>query len=490
MTAAPPPLWEHQRRAVDFARARFDADAPGALWAMDMGTGKSRAALHVIEHWHDLRAASDGGPVLIAAPKSVVRNWEQEFERYYRGEPLRLIAHPGGPAARSVRAVVQAATAGRRWMLIANYESLLSHRPLGRAVNRVGKWSLIVADEAHKLKSPGSNVSRRFAALAQRSAFNLALTGTPLPHSPLDGYALMRFVDPSIFGTSFARFKRFYTRAAETAEDRADPLKLMENRGGALTRIVLQNLTTFNRRMGTATFRVEAGDVLSLPEVVEQSVLVGLEAEARRIYRDLEHDFFAWVNEEAEERITAAHAGVKVMRMAQVTGGSAPIEDDGGQRRGRVISTAKREALADVLDGLAGDEPVVVFCRFVADLEAVAGTAGAGYRELSGARNELAEWQEGGGRVLGVQVQAGSVGVNLTRARYAVFYSLPISLALYQQARARLVRPGQEGATVHLIHLAAAGTIDERIHRALLAREEVLSVIIDEFKRGSLPSAG
>ena len=62
--------------------------------------------------------------------------------------------------------------------------------------------------------------------------------------------------------------------------------------------------------------------------------------------------------------------------------------------------------------------------------------------ELSGRVNTLPEWQEGKTDVIAVQIQAGGVGIDLTRASYCVYYSVGFSLGDYEQSLARVHRPG------------------------------------------------
>ena len=99
--------------------------------------------------------------------------------------------------------------------------------------------------------------------------------------------------------------------------------------------------------------------------------------------------------------------------------------------------------------------------------------------ELSGRRNELDEWQQGDGpEVIAVQIQAGGLGIDLTRARYSIFYSLGYSLGDYEQALARVHRPGQNRKVTHL-HLVAPGTVDEHVYDALEQKRDVVEFVID-----------
>jgi SNF2 family DNA or RNA helicase len=82
------------------------------------------------------------------------------------------------------------------------------------------------------------------------------------------------------------------------------------------------------------------------------------------------------------------------------------------------------------------------------------------------------------GQILGAQIQSGGVGVDLTQARYCIFYSLSFSLGDFQQAIARIHRPGQKG-TVFYFYLLASGTIDEQIMQLLERKEDIIQGILD-----------
>jgi SNF2 family DNA or RNA helicase len=205
-----------------------------------------------------------------------------------------------------------------------------------------------------------------------------------------------------------------------------------------------------------------------------------LSPEALRVYLELEKDFVAEVR---DGRVTAANAMVKLLRLQQVAGGWVKT-DDGQYRR---VDSAKQNLLADTFEDIGAGEPVVVFCRFHADLNAVheaAKTAGFQSLELSGRRDELKRWQEGEAQVLAVQISAGGVGVDLTRARYSIYYSLSFSLGEYDQALSRVHRPGQTRPVEH-IHLVARNTVDRKIMRALEKRAEVVEAVLAEIQGGA-----
>jgi SNF2 family DNA or RNA helicase len=142
-----------------------------------------------------------------------------------------------------------------------------------------------------------------------------------------------------------------------------------------------------------------------------------------------------------------------------------------------------------VLEDIGRDDRAVVFCRFHHDLDTARRVAedldrGGLHRtcgEISGRLNEYAEWKAGQFSTLAVQLQAGGLGIDLSKANYAVFYTLSFSLGNYLQAIARLHRPGQEKSVV-VYRLLARGTVDQKIIHALDRREDVIRSILEDVQ--------
>lgn len=293
----------------------------------------------------------------------------------------------------------------------------------------------------------------------------ICLTGTPMPHSPLDVYAQYRFLDKGIFGTSFTAFRARYAKM-----------------GGFQNHQVVgyENQDDLQKKFYSIAYRVKSEDVQSLPEAVDVVRPVVLSNYAKRLYKTLKDEFVVGV---ADGTVTASNALTRLLRLQQIGSGWARQDrniETGEEGQLLQIDTAKQDALADLMEDLNHEEPIVIFCRFHHDLDAVhtvAAALGRSSLELSGRRNELAAWQSAAAPVLAVQVQSGGVGINLVRARYCVFYSLGFSLGEYLQARKRTHRPGQKH-TVTYYHLIAKGTVDEQVYQALEARQDVVESVL------------
>jgi len=461
-TIPPPPglktrPWRHQIEAYEFVMNRLARGSGAAMLALEMGTGKTLVSLMVF-------AGVKAQRTLISCPLRVVPVWLAQIERHL---DLAMVVvglddSAGGVTEKQKLAEEKlrlAEATGQPFVVVINHDSIWRD-PFGAWAEKQA-WDLIIADESHKLKKPGGKASLYFKRLRPRARCRLALTGTPMPHSPLDVYAQFRFLDITPFGPSFNAFKQKYAVMGGFQNKQVTSFK---------------NLDQLETLMRTITCRVSK-DVLDLPPQTHVTYHRTLSAEAQRIYRDLEEDFVAQVK---DGTITAANAMVKLLRLQQVAGGWVKT-DDGQYHR---VDSAKQELLRDTLEDIGPSEAVVVFCRFHADMDAVheaCRALGCQSLELSGRQDDLKRWQEGEAPVLAVQIGSGGIGIDLSRAHYSIYYSLSFSLGEYDQALSRVHRPGQTRPVEH-IHLVAKGTVDEKIMRALEKRAEVIQAILAEIK--------
>jgi SNF2 family DNA or RNA helicase len=426
------------------------------MLAYDMGTGKSKCIVDAV-------CNIEARYTLILCPCSVVSVWPREFDKH-AAVPVKVMPLVGPIKNRVCWLSTVTSQRVERLVVVLNYEAL-QHDDMERALRNV-PWALMVADESHRIKKPGGIQSRMLARIGQAAKRRVCLTGTPMPHSPLDIYGQYRFLDKSIFGHNFTAFKAQYAVM-----------------GGYQNRcaVAFKNQDDLRAKFYSIAHRVEKRDVLDLPKFTHERLDVELSDSARRVYRQLETEFCAQLD---KGEVTAANALAKLLRLQQVTSGHVPA--DGGPIE--EVDHGKRDALLSLIDGLADTEPVVVFCRFRHDLDAVAQVCkklGRTLYELSGRVNELEAWQSGTlGDVLAVQIQSGGVGVDLTRAAYVVYYSLGFSLGDYEQSLARVDRPGQTRPVTYY-HLIATKTVDEKVYTALRERKQVVEHILSEGDYGN-----
>ena len=302
--------------------------------------------------------------------------------------------------------------------------------------------------------------------LGLKAKKRISLTGTPLNGSPLSIYGQYRFLDPNVFGTSFHKFKMRYA--------------IMGGYGNYQV-IGYNHMDEFKRKLESISDRVRTEDVLTLPERMFEVRTCELCKSARKIYDDLVENFVLEVN---EGKLTTTTALTKLLRLQQLTGGNLPLDD------GQYVEAddSKINLIKDILLDFESNEPVVIFAKFTKEIERIKAACAAKplnrkVGELSGHANDLKSWQDGNLDVLVVQIRTGGVGIDLTRSRYAIYYSLGYSLTDYEQSLARIHRPGQTRNTVYYT-LLAENTVDFRVYRSLQNKKKVVDDLIDSAQKG------
>lgn len=456
------PLRPSQEAFLAWAADRF-----GMLLDGGMGVGKTRCAIEFMRR-ADIRVA------LIMAPVSVLPAWESQLHKY--DDAVEVILHRKGTISDRCAAIDMhlraCLVAQRRCVILCNYE-MSSSNAFGTLVGS-RRWPLLVLDESHRIKSPQGKTARMWAKARRRVDRVLAMTGTPMPHSPLDIYAQMRVIAPETLGSSYVMFRARYA--------------IMGGFEGHEV-IGFKHLEDLRQRISVVTYQIPRS-VLALDKPTDIEMPVELSTKEWKAYRSMEKDLIARVD---SGEVVAANALTKLLRLQQITSGCVPVDDGEGDVVQERLGDSKEVALRELLDALPADEPVVVFCRFKADLAAVHRAAAEAEEprtslELSGSRHELERWQQGEATILAVQVQSGSIGIDLTRACVGAFFSTSWSLGEFDQARCRIDRPPQ-ARPVSYYHLIATPpdalpmeTIDRKVQRALVARRDVITAVLSDLK--------
>lgn len=453
--------WQNQQEAFEFAISH-----PACMLDMEMGTGKTRVAIDVAF------ARNDVSKILVVCPKAVVPVWRENLEKFYQHDNTWDRWYCWDERKGTVRVkheslvkyLAERPKVFNKRFVIINYDSVW-RIPMGDTILKA-KFDMVILDESHRAKSAGSKVSKFLALLGKSVKYKMCLSGTPMANSPLDIYGQYRFLDRTIFGTNHSRFLQDYAII-----------------GGPERRFVVgfRNQQDLNQKFKSIAYTCKMSDVadrIKLPDALPPtSQKVQLPARDMKTCRELAEDFIA---ECGTSNVVVKNVLGKMMRLQQIASGYCVVQDDPtALPRIEELNTAKEDMLAEMLEDISPEASVVVFCVFRHDLDAIARSARKAKRntfEISGSNNQLTEWKESRGGVLAVQIQAGAEGIDMTNSHHAIYYSIPHSLALYNQSKARLYRPGQKNA-VSFCHLLAEGTIDEAMYKALIKKEDVIESI-------------
>jgi SNF2 family DNA or RNA helicase len=470
-TTTPMRHWKHQLSGYWWLKKM----PTGGILAFDMGTGKTRVAFDIIQNY------DDDGPVLVLAPKNVVGVWEEQASQYLQLGTVVYAPRKGTVAKRIESAqqfIKDAMKNGVRPVVILNYEAAI--QPAAQKWLLSQQWAIGILDESHRIKNGLSATAKFVDKLRDHVTYRLAMTGTPMPHNRLDIWTQLRWVDPAVFEARFVAFRDRYA---------------IRDYFGAVVGYVPQNEQEMIDRMAPYIYRVRSQDVLDLPEVVHTPRYVEMSKEGARAYHELENEFITGICDPATGELKkglATNTLTQLLRLRQITSGFLGTGEFDTKEE-IVFDHAKEEALADYLEDLPCDEPLVVFAQFRKDLDAirrVVAKAGRPVFEVSGRVNSqvhLTAWKQcaadfnpKGAPVLAVQIQAGGLGIDLTAAHYAVVYSLDFNLGNYEQVMKRIHRGGQTKTTFYT-HLIVPGTIDVTTYNALRAKKTSVQWLLNHF---------
>ena len=456
--------YEHQRRAAAFALDRL-SHGGGAALLMEMGTGKTLTSIGIVgQLWKERRIAR----LLIVAPLSILGVWRDEFDKFAGYDYCLSVLE--GTAARKADTIRHMAGKSLQ-VLVINYESAW------RMEKELAGWrpDMIVCDEGHKIKTHNIAASKAMHRLAGKAKYRLLLTGTVITNKPIDVFSQYKFCDPAIYGNSFYQFRNRYFDMVGF---------------GGYTPVMKRSMEgEFTERLHSIAFRATKAECLDLPEFTDIVQRIDLEPQAMRIYRQLVRDSYA---ELAEGSVTVTNVLSQLLRLSQLTGGYVGNDDAGGVTQ---VSTAKLDALADLVDGAVADaRKIVVIARFVPEIHAIGKMLEKKkirYAQISGEirdRDEqIAAFQNDPDLPVFIgQIATAGLGITLTAASLMVFYSLDYSMSNYEQTRARIHRVGQKNECTY-IHLVARGTVDEKVLKALHDKANLAKSLVDDYRAGMNP---
>ena len=408
------------------------------------------------------------GRVLIVAPLSILGVWQDEFNNFADFD--YNLAVLTGTSAKKID-TLRHLNGNALQVAVINYESAW------RLEKALAEWNpdLIIADEGHKIKTHNISASKAMHRLGARARYRLLLTGTPVTNKAIDVFSQYKFVNPAIFGQSFYAFRNRYFDMVGYGNHTPVLKKSME-----------RELT---ERIHSIAYRATKAECLDLPETTDIIRKVELEPQAMLLYRNLVKDSYA---ELSEGEVTITNVLTKLLRLSQLTGGFLGSDDSS---KAEQVSTAKLKVLEDIIDSaLEENKKLVVIARFIPEINAICrmlDKKGVRYSLLTGSvkdRDEqVAQFQNYPDVPVFVgQIATAGLGITLTAASTMVFYSLDYSMSNFEQTKARIHRAGQRVPCTY-IYLTAAGTVDEKVVKALKNKANLAKTLVDDYRAGQNP---
>ena len=438
----------------------------------DMGTGKTGGVIGAAQYlWKEKSVRT----VLVVVPMSVFASWTRAVKKFC-AVPNRVVTLSGDRKGRTAEMdrvkTLRTALKGKYLVFaLVNYEAL---RIFKDDLMKMGA-EMVVFDECNYVKNRKAKMSEAACDVSRDCAYSVALTGTPISVNVGDLYSQLHVVSSDFVGDSYWGFVDEFARF-----------------GGFKGKKIVgtRNLDELERLLKLISVRVRKDEVLDLPDRTYDTREIVLEGDQKRAYEKAEGEFYFSVDavkkhtgERKEMTVLVRNALSRLLRCQQIAAGHCKGEDGSlmvwpdNPKQDELVRTVKE----------AGRQKVVVFSRFVEDLE-------AGDKALTKAGFECATYhgkvkQEDRGlieqrildpkgdlQVVLAQVRTGGFGVDFSSASIAFFYTNWFSWAVRDQAESRLHRLGQK-RNVHVLDCIAQGSVDETVLEAVLERKSLSEIL-------------
>jgi SNF2 family DNA or RNA helicase len=265
-------LFDHQRYGVNWMYHLHLAKTGGIL-GDDMGLGKT---FQVVSLMVGLMLKREIQKVLIAAPVSVLPNWQREIETH-------LLPHV--PATTHI---LNSDMAKRKRLSILsevffdnNHQIIISsHQMITNMIEDFtqGSWDYVILDEGHVIKNPSTKMFKAMKSL--KTKHRLLLTGTPIQNKLEEFWAV---VDWATEGRAFGTLSNFTKMIA-------DPIAKGQHPNATEFQLIVANeardlLTRATKPILLQRKKKEQPkETLQLPEKKELVLWISLSTQQRNIY--------------------------------------------------------------------------------------------------------------------------------------------------------------------------------------------------------------
>lgn len=443
-----PPPFKAQR-----ATAALLSVEPRAYVLNDMGTGKTRSVLYAFDF---LRQSAGVKRLLVVAPLSTLTfTWKREI--------FSVFPHLEAQVLHGTRQQRLKRLAERADVYIVNHDGV---ETIEDALRDKG-FDAIAFDELSVYRNPGSKRSKAARRLSAGVRFVWGLTGTPMPKDPTDAFGQIRLITPERVTRSATHFRNEVM--VQVSQFRWAPKPDARER-------------VFGYMQPAVRYRME--DCVDLPKLtyVEREVDIG--PEARRHYEQMRKHARTEID---GGRVDAANEGVLRGKLLQLAAGIV-YDRDG---KAHVVGGGSRfDTLAEIIE--QSERKVLVFCPWRALVDDVydrLGKAGLAAEKLYGGVNSgerlrifnRVQDPRDNLRALVAHPKTMSHGLNLTGAATVVWYAPLDDLEIYEQANARIPRPGQTWRHLLVVHLR--GTPAEAVvARRLRQKEGMQGSLLEMFQ--------
>lgn len=401
----------------------------------DMGTGKSFVGAEKA-----VQLAKDGA-ILVICQKSKIDDWENHFLEHYLnkfwcdGDLIFNLSKP-----KQYTNFLTWAENDQKCVGIINYDLIFRRKELLKLQNLT-----LVLDESSMIQN---EKAKRTRAILKLKAQNVVLlSGTPVSGKYEQLWSQCKLLGWNISKSDF--WDKYINYHEWTPVTSMFPIKIIDG---------YKNVDELksNLRLHGADF-LQSEYVLDLPEQVFNSIYVPQTPKYKQFVRDR-------IVTVAGRELVGDNPLNRLLYMRMLCG---------------AYSSEKLKAFEDWIN--SNNERLIVFYNFNNELQELISVCGD--RPISivnGEEKELENYEKFDNSITFVQYQAGAMGLNLQKARYLAYYSLPLSSALFEQSKKRIHRIGQKSTCFYYYFLVKT-SIEEKILNVLNMRNDFTLELFKEL---------
>lgn len=469
---------------------------------MEQGTGKTWLTLADAERCF---MGNKIDAIAVIAPNGVHTNWvRREIPTHLEAETVSYV-WKGTPTTKKAKALYER-------LYARHYEP--GKEPLRvfainvEAVNTINGYAaleeflncfrvMMIVDESTRIKNPSAKRTKKVIKLGKLAIARRILTGTPVTKAPTDVYSQFDFLKPGLLGTT--SYRAFVCEHADLLDPNSPQmqaiLRKLGGKGGipqvvatdAAGNKMWKNLDKLATMIAPHSYRVTKKDCLDLPPKVYKKVFFDLAPKQRAVYDELKEDYH-YVHNDEDMSFQAIAVRTK---LKQVTSGFITIRGEVEDlKTGDLMDPRDNPRLAafnEIIEGLEEGRQFIVWAMFEAEiihvmeaLEAAGISARSYYGKTPKHERDgiIDDFQKRKFQCFVSHAAAGGIGITLTAADLAIYYSCSFDNELRLQSEDRCHRIGTVNKVLY-IDLVAEDTLDEDVIRSLSVKNVIAAQIID-----------
>lgn len=494
-----PSLFDYQKTGVQWL-AELYAQQVGGIVGDEMGLGKTVQLISFVAALHYSKMLNK--PVIVVAPATVLRQWVNEFHRWW--PPLRVsIIHSSGSGMFNVldegkredvednwdkKSPAKSSKAAKKivdkvvkhgHVLVTTYAGLQTYGDVLIPV----EWGYAVLDEGHKIRNPNTAITIYCKEL--RTPNRIILSGTPMQNNLTELWSLFDFIFPMRLGTLVSFRTQFevpiklggYANATNlqimTAQKCAETLK------EAISPYILQ--------------RLKVDVAADLPKKSEQVLFCKLSKPQREAYElFLKSDEMASILDRSRQSLYGIDILRKICNHPDLL--NPRLKNEPGYLWGSVEKSGKMAVVQSLLPMWKrlghktllfsqGTQMLDIIEAFVQRLDDVRYLRMDGKTPIKQRQTLVDQFNNDPSvDVFLLTTKVGGLGVNLTGANRVIIFDPDWNPSTDVQARERAWRLGQK-REVTIYRLMTAGTIEEKIYHRQIFKQFLSNKVLKDPKQ-------